>query len=64
MQTSLSRRVQALEEGAIEYKSIYDVPDEVLLALIAPLCGGRTPTDEDLLHISLKISKEAHGANT
>ena len=34
------------------YGSAAEMPDEVLLAMLSPLCGGRVPTQEELLAIA------------
>ena len=62
MNTNLSRRVQVLEDGTTKYKSIFDIPDEVLEALLALSCGGRTPTDDDLMRISFNTLMEQQNA--
>lgn len=62
MPSSLSRRVRALEDGAPFYQSITDIPDEALESMLAPLCGVRAPTDDDLIRISLNIPMEQQHA--
>ena len=62
MPTSLSRRVCALEADTPVYRSVTDIPDAALEALLTPLCDGRTPTNEDLVRISLTNQTEQQHA--
>ncbi len=48
MPSSLERRLLALEGGPRVYRSIAEMPDEVLLEMLAPHFGGRVPTDDEL----------------
>lgn len=48
MQSSLERRLNALEGKPRAYHSAAELPDEVLLNMLRPLCGGRIPTDDEL----------------
>lgn len=52
MQSSLERRLNALEGKPRAYQSAAEMPDEVLLDMLRPLCGGRVPTDDDLKAIA------------
>lgn len=45
---NIERRISALEGKPRVYRSIVEMPDEVLLAMLSPLCGGRVPTDDEL----------------
>ena len=45
---NLERRIAQLESKPRVYWSAYEMPDEVLLAMLSPLCGGRVPTQEEL----------------
>lgn len=49
---NLKRRIAQLESQPNGYRSIYEIPDEVLLAMLSPLCGGRVPSQEELQAIA------------
>ena len=48
MQSSLERRLNALEGKPRAYQSAAEMPDDVLLDMLRPLCGGRIPTADEL----------------
>lgn len=45
---NLERRIAQLEGKSRVYQSAAEMPNEVLLAMLSPLCGGRVPTQEEL----------------
>lgn len=45
---NLERRIAQLENQSRAYGSAYEMPDEVLLAMLSPLCGGSVPSHEEL----------------
>ena len=49
---NIERRLSALEGKPRMYRSIAEMPDEVLLGMLSPLCGGRVPTDDELQAIA------------
>lgn len=52
MPSRLERRLHALEGKPHVYRSVAEMPDDVLLAMLSPLCGGRVPTDDELRAIA------------
>lgn len=52
MPSRLERRLHALEGTPRVYRSAAEMPDDVLLASLSPLCGGRVPTDDELRAIA------------
>ena len=49
---NLEKRLFALEGEPRSYRAVVEMPDDVLEAMLSPLCGGRVPTDEDLRAIA------------
>lgn len=49
---NIERRLSALEGKPRVYRSVAEMPDEFLLEMLSPLCGGRVPTDDELQAIA------------
>lgn len=62
MPSSLNRRLLAIEGRPRVYRSVAEMPDEVLEAMLSPLCGGRLPTDDDLRAITRFTQRESKHA--
>ena len=45
---ALEKRIESLEGPRRHYRSMSDIPTAELEAMVAPLFGGRVPTDEEL----------------
>lgn len=52
MSSRLEHRLHALEGTPRVYRSVAEMPDDALLAMLSPLCGGRAPTDDELRAIA------------
>ena len=49
---NLERRIAQLENQPRVYGSAYEMPNEFLMAMLSPLCGGRVPSQEELQAIA------------
>ena len=62
---TLERRIEALEGPRRHYRSAAEIPTAELEAMLAPLFGGRVPTNDELrtmlAYVSVSDKGEADG---
>lgn len=63
MTTSMEARLTALECPAKPYVSVRDMPTAALEAMLAPLFGGRAPTDDELHELIERAERGGQNGN-